>query len=103
MTTQTAPVLLSDALNEQSSAPFQAGDIIDGKYLVGDCIAWGGMGIVTEATHLHLQKPVALKCVRPEFLEDEEMVGRFLTEARIAANLRNEHVARVLDLGKTAA
>jgi len=80
-----------------------AGDIIDGKYLVGECIAWGGMGIVTDAMHLHLQKPVALKCIRAEFLENEEMVKRFLNEARIAANLRNEHVARVLDFGKTKA
>jgi eukaryotic-like serine/threonine-protein kinase len=100
---ETAPLLLSNALDEHSGAPFQAGDVIDGKYLVGDCIASGGMGIVTEATHLHLQKSVALKCVRPEFLEDEAMVGRFLTEARIAANLKNEHVARVLDFGKTEA
>jgi len=80
-----------------------AGDVIDGKYLVGECIAWGGMGIVTDAMHLHLQKPVALKCIRSEFLDNDEMVTRFLNEARIAANLRNEHVARVLDFGKTEA
>src|SRR5260221_3619953 len=93
----------SDPPREQFGAPISAGEVIDGKYLVGECIAWGGMGIVTEATHLHLQKPVALKCVRPEFLENAEMVARFLNEARIAANLRNEHVARVLDFGKTKA
>src|SRR5258708_3963511 len=104
--------LMTNAMMEQISdgaplGPFSgsiaAGDVIDGKYLVGECIAWGGMGIVTEATHLHLQKAVALKCVRPEFLDNEEMVARFLNEARIAANLRNEHVARVLDFGKTDA
>jgi serine/threonine protein kinase len=93
----------SDAPREPSSGSISAGDVIDGKYLVGECIAWGGMGIVTEATHLDLQKAVALKCVRPEFRENEEMVARFLNEARIAANLRNEHVARVLDFGKTEA
>lgn len=87
----------------QPAGSINVGDVIDGKYLVGECIAWGGMGIVTEATHLHLQKAVALKCVRPEFLDNEEMVARFLNEARIAANLRNEHVARVLDFGKTEA
>ena len=103
MTSQTADQMPGDAPSEQSSGSIHAGDIIDGKYLVGECIAWGGMGIVTEATHLTLQKAVALKCVRPEFRENEEMVARFLNEARIAANLRNEHVARVLDFGKTEA
>jgi serine/threonine protein kinase len=103
MIAETEKHISNDALREPSSAVIRAGDVIDGKYLVGECIAWGGMGIVTDATHMHLQKAVALKCVRPELLEDEEMVARFLNEARIAANLRNEHVARVLDFGKTEA
>ena len=88
-------------LERQPAGSINAGDVIDGKYRVGECIAWGGMGIVTEALHLDLRKVVALKCVRPEFLDNEEMVARFLNEARIAANLRNEHVAKVLDFGKT--
>ena len=103
MTNATFEQMSGDAPTGPFSGSFAAGDVIDGKYLVGECIAWGGMGIVTEAMHLHLQKPVALKCVRPEFLDNEEMVARFLNEARIAANLRNEHVARVLDFGKTEA
>jgi serine/threonine-protein kinase len=103
MMTETTNSLQKDSTREPYSGAISAGDVIDGKYLVGECIAWGGMGIVTEATHLHLQKAVALKSVRPEFLESEEMVARFLNEARIVANLRNEHVARVLDFGKTEA
>src|SRR5882724_572159 len=90
-------------LEQPPTSVIQTGDVIDGKYLVGECIAWGGMGIVIDAMHLHLQKPVALKCIRAEFLANEEMVTRFLNEARFAANLRNEHVARVLDFGKTKA
>ena len=35
-------------------SPVQRGDIVDGKYLVGECLAWGGMGIVSAATHIHL-------------------------------------------------
>jgi eukaryotic-like serine/threonine-protein kinase len=83
------------------ASPVQRGDIVDGKYLVGECIAWGGMGIVSSATHMHLQKEVALKCIRPEFTKNPEVVARFLNEARLAASLRSEHVARVLDFGTT--
>jgi serine/threonine protein kinase len=102
MTSGMTEHVRSDAfLQQQPIGSINAGDVIDGKYQVGECIAWGGMGIVTEAIHLDLRKVVALKCVRPEFLDNEEMVARFLNEARIAANLRNEHVARVLDFGKT--
>jgi serine/threonine-protein kinase len=86
---------------EDSAAPVQRGDIVDGKYLVGECLAWGGMGIVSLATHMHLRKEVALKCIRPEFSKNPEIVARFLNEARAAATLRSEHVARVLDFGRT--
>jgi serine/threonine-protein kinase len=86
---------------ERPAPPVQRGDIIDGKYLVGECIAWGGMGIVSAATHIHLRKEVALKCIRPEFMKNREVVSRFLNEARAAASLRSEHVARVFDFGMT--
>jgi serine/threonine protein kinase len=86
---------------ERLPAPVQKGDIVDGKYLVGECLAWGGMGVVSAATHIDLRKEVALKCIRPEYLKNPEIVARFLNEARAAASLRSEHVARVLDFGTT--
>jgi serine/threonine-protein kinase len=42
-----------------------------------------------------------LKLIRPEHVENEEVVARLLTEARIAAGLRSKHVNRVLDVGRT--
>jgi serine/threonine-protein kinase len=59
------------------------------------------MGIVSSATHMHLRREVALKCIRPELTKNPEVVARFLNEARAAATLRSEHVARVLDFGRT--
>jgi serine/threonine-protein kinase len=78
------------------------GQLIGGKYRVDALIAEGGMGIVYRATHLDLDCPVALKLIRPEHVENEEVVARLLTEARIAAGLRSKHVNRVLDVGRTA-
>jgi len=80
--------------------PAISGEVIDGKYLLGDCIAYGGMGVVFAATHLDLDRPVAVKFIRSDLAEDAVVAARFLNEARAVARLRNEHVARVLDFGK---
>src|SRR5690349_18790225 len=90
------PRLRADA----PAAPAAPGEIIGGKYEVGECIGFGGMGIVCSATHLELHRKLAIKFVRPEFSESGEFVTRFLNEARAAAQLRSKHVAQVLDCGR---
>jgi serine/threonine-protein kinase len=57
------------------------------------------MGIVVAATHLELERLVALKFLLPKVLERTDFVTRFSREARHAARLQSEHVARVLDVG----
>jgi serine/threonine protein kinase len=84
----------------RTSLPVIAGDRVGGKYLVGDVIAYGGMGVVVSAMHEELRTQVALKIVRSELASDEAQVARFLNEARAAASLKSEHVARVIDCGK---
>src|SRR5436190_171110 len=60
------------------------------------------MGIVVAALHLHLGQRVALKFLRPEAARDDELVARFLREARAAVRLRGEHVGKVVDVGTLA-
>ena len=57
------------------------------------------MGLVLAAMHLTLRQPVAIKLLLPSSLEDRVVVARFEREARAAAMLKSEHVARVLDVG----
>jgi serine/threonine-protein kinase len=59
------------------------------------------MGVVVLATHLQLDEPVALKFLRTEAVADSEALARFLREAKAAAKLKSEHVARVLDVAVT--
>jgi eukaryotic-like serine/threonine-protein kinase len=88
------------ALGEQAvELPFAPGDIIAGKYQVIKLIGSGGMGFVVSATHVELGEVVALKFLRPEALLIDELVERFAREARAAAKIRSEHVARVFDVG----
>ena len=78
------------------------GDVIDGKYVVEGLIGEGGMAIVVAARHLQLERRVALKILKPAAIASGEVVIRFLREARAAARLSTEHVARVLDVGTLA-
>ncbi|MFO0762141.1 MAG: serine/threonine-protein kinase [Byssovorax sp.] len=73
--------------------------MIDGKYRVERILGEGGMGFVIAATHLQLGSAVAIKLVRAEAARHAEALARFQREARVAAQLRSNHVARVTDVG----
>ena len=77
------------------------GSVLAGKYRVERQIGSGGMGVVVEATHLGLGQRVAIKILDPDLATERENVVRFFREARVAATLPSEHIARVSDVGQT--
>jgi tRNA A-37 threonylcarbamoyl transferase component Bud32 len=77
-----------------------AGDVLAGKYRVERVLGEGGMGIVFAAHHELLEQRVAIKLLLPEITRSTEAVARFLNEARASSRIQNEHVARVLDVGR---
>jgi serine/threonine protein kinase len=77
----------------------QPGAVILGKYRVERVLGIGGMGAVVAAQHLHLDERIAIKVLLPAMLQHEEIVQRFLREARSAIKIRSEHCVRVLDVG----
>ena len=81
------------------ASPIAAGDLVGGRYRIGELIGEGGMGVVFGATHLGLETEVALKVIRSDLKTDAEFVMRFVNEARAAALLKGEHIARVYDVG----
>lgn len=80
-------------------APVEVGQILAGKFKVERVLGVGGMGVVVAAMHLHLDKRVAIKFMLDSASKNEEVVARFLREAKAAARLRNQHIAQVLDVG----
>jgi serine/threonine-protein kinase len=74
------------------------GEVFAGRYRVERVIGSGGMGVVLEATHLHLEERVAIKMLLPSLSSDAAFVGRFLREGRASVKIRSEHVARVFDV-----
>jgi serine/threonine protein kinase len=63
-------------------------------------IGVGGMAAVIRARDLQLDRQVALKILPPEMAADEENVRRFHQEARAAARLDHENIARVYFCGE---
>jgi serine/threonine protein kinase len=88
-----------DPSPEPTASALQTGQIIAERYLVGDVLGGGGMGVVRAGTHVLLGTPVAIKVIHSELKGDSEVVHRFINEARAAAALKGEHIARVFDVG----
>jgi serine/threonine protein kinase len=75
------------------------GEVVADKYRVERLIGEGGMGVVVAARHLQLDTIVALKLLPESSASDPVLVERFVREARAAAKLRSDHVAKMLDVG----
>jgi eukaryotic-like serine/threonine-protein kinase len=91
---------VSDTLVQSTQTmEVKPGDVLGGKFRIERVLGQGGMGVVVEATHLQLEQRVALKFLLPGALAYPETVARFAREARAAAKIKSEHVARVIDVG----
>jgi streptogramin lyase/predicted Ser/Thr protein kinase len=66
-------------------------------YRIDALIARGGMGVVYRATHLGLERPVALKVIARELADRDGFRERFLRESRLAARLDHPAVVPVYD------
>ncbi len=71
------------------------------QYEIGEPLGTGGMGVVFRAKHRHLGRPTALKVLRQDRQEPDDLL-RFDREARVAAALDSPHIVTVYDYGRTA-
>ena len=85
----------------EEAAGVREGDVLAGKYRIDRVLGAGAMGVVVAAHHIQLDSRVAIKLLWPSRLGDREARRRFAREARAAAKIGGEHVARVLDVGTT--
>ncbi|HLL15910.1 MAG TPA: serine/threonine-protein kinase [Pyrinomonadaceae bacterium] len=73
--------------------------VIANRFRIECEIGRGGMGTVYLATHLGLERPVAVKVLKAEFAADPEVAERFMREARTMARLRHKRAAMIFDAG----
>ena len=72
-----------------------------GVYEVVSRIGIGGMGEVYRACDVRLDRPVAVKILRPEITGDQERKQRFIHEAKAASALNHPNIVTVYDIGET--
>jgi serine/threonine protein kinase len=77
-----------------------SGAVVADKYVVESLIGRGGMGAVYVVSHRVTQKRLALKVLLPQFLDQPEIVERFLREAQSAGRIQHRHVVDVFDVGQ---
>jgi serine/threonine protein kinase len=78
----------------------RVGEVLASKYRLEELLGSGGMGHVYRAVNEHVGRTVAIKVLRQEHAANEQLVERFLREARAANLVRHPNVVDVLDIGK---
>ncbi|MGZ3453357.1 MAG: serine/threonine-protein kinase [Polyangiales bacterium] len=81
--------------------PLDTGDTIDGRYCVIRRLGSGGMGAVHEVERLTDHRRFALKVMTGQ--TSTQALERFMREAQIAAEVHDDHVVAVVDVGVSSA
>ncbi|MEM9462652.1 MAG: protein kinase [Myxococcota bacterium] len=95
----TTLATIETPLIERTHLP--AGATLAGRYSIRELIGEGGMGDVYLATHLAIDKKVAIKVLAPEQMRRPRTVIRFLQEAKAASRIRHENVVDINDYGES--
>jgi serine/threonine protein kinase len=101
--TDDTPTIISKAIPQRAASAFPLGEQLKGRQLAHfellEAVGVGGMAAVIKARDLQLERCVALKILPPEAAKDPDSVDRFHQEARAAAKLDHENIARVFFCG----
>ena len=75
------------------------GQIIKDRYEIEEILGEGGMAFVYRAKDRQLQRTVAIKTLKPNYVSQEKFVDRFRREAQTAANLNHPNIVQIFDWG----
>lgn len=76
------------------------GHELGGRYQIIERVGGGGMALVYRAQDILLNRNVAIKVLRQQFVNDEEFIRRFRREAQSAASLSHPNIVSVYDVGQ---
>jgi serine/threonine protein kinase len=94
--TVATPVKLTDEVDPGALAP---GALLK-HFRIDRRLAAGGMGEVYAGFDTSLNRPVALKTIRPALARDRAFLVRFVREAQAQANVVHPHVVQVYFVGE---
>ncbi|TET86546.1 MAG: serine/threonine protein kinase [Desulfobacteraceae bacterium] len=67
-------------------------------FQIGKLLGKGGMGVVYLGQDTRLNRPVAIKILRPDLTANKDRQRRFLQEARAAASITHPAIAQIYDV-----
>lgn len=76
------------------------GKMLNNRYKIIKKLGKGGMAIVYEAEDVILDRKVAIKMLRPEYVSDEEFIKKFQHEAKSVARISHPNVVSIFDIGQ---
>ena len=75
------------------------GQIVKERYEILEILGEGGMAFVYKARDMQLERFVAIKTLKPNYVNQETFVDRFKREAKTAANLNHPNIVQIVDWG----
>jgi len=78
------------------------GRVLDQRYRIEARIGAGAMGVVYKASHVIIDKPVAVKMLRSDVANQPDVIKRFLLEAQLASKVKHPNVVDISDYGQIA-
>lgn len=75
------------------------GKVLGNRYEVIEKIGEGGMALVYKAKCKLLNRYVAIKVLKDEFVNDEEFIKKFRRESQAAASLSHPNIVSIYDVG----
>jgi serine/threonine-protein kinase len=76
------------------------GRVLGKRYEILDRVGGGGMALVYKGHDILLNRKVAVKVLREQYVFDEEFIRRFRREAQSAASLSHPNVVSIYDVGQ---
>lgn len=73
------------------------GQVINERWLILERLGEGGMSVVYKARHLVMNKIVAIKAIRADFVSNARLVQRFQQEAQTAGALNHPNLMAIQD------
>src|SRR5258706_7526682 len=70
------------------------------NYEITGVLGKGGMAIVYRARQLNIQREVAIKVIKPDLAETDDLIKRFEREANTVASLSHPHILKLFDFGQ---
>lgn len=74
--------------------------ILAGRYELFEKIGEGGMSVVYKAKDMLLNRYIAIKVLKPEFIKDQKFIESFRRESQAAASLSHPNIVNIFDVGQ---